>query len=88
MPSRFLLTQTQAYESARAKLSREARLSLSFVEDGIADDPDDRHYRFERLDGTVIDHRGQGLFVAYRRVTSDTVLLIAVIDLHNPPLWP
>lgn len=82
------LVPTTAYLAARGNLRPDARVALQIVEEDIADDPDHRHRRHERVEGAVVDWSAEGLLVAFRRTGPATVVLLDVIDLKEAPTWP
>lgn len=79
----YRLILTTAYKSARGALRSDARITLSYVEDGIGTDPHHRVRRYQRPDGVVIDYSAQGLFVAYRLIGLDLVELVELMDLKD-----
>lgn len=82
------LVPTDRYLLARESLNANARIALQYIEQGIAEDPDHRSRRRDRADSAVIDWNAEGLLVAFRRVDADTVHLLDVIDIKDPPGWP
>jgi hypothetical protein len=78
---------TNAYLRAKSALNPNALVALRYVEESIAEDPDHRERRHERTDGAVIDWSAQGLFVAFRCDSPDSVQLLDVIDLKEAHRW-
>ena len=82
------VVSTDTYLVAKARLSANARVALQYVEQGVSDDPDHRFRRHERADGAVVDWSAEGLLIAFRRVSADTVHLLDVIDIKDPHSLP
>lgn len=79
------LIPTPTWDDAKALLRPDALAAPPFVLERIEDDPNHRLQRRERPDGVVVDYGAERLLVAYRVIDAETVHLLAVIDLMDPP---
>lgn len=79
------LIPTRTWDDAKALLRPDALAALTYVLERIEDDPYHRLQRRERPDGAVVDFGAERLLVAYRVVDTETVHLLAVIDLMDQP---
>lgn len=81
------LIPSETYETARARLSANARVALPYALERIADNPYHHRQRMFRYDGSIVDYGAEGLLIAYEVLDHERVRLLGVIDVKKEHRW-